>query len=113
MRILEAFTLGLEILVEGSERCDLIGIEDQPDGLMTTAIARLQELDGDDRCLGGDRDQLEEPLGGADLAVFEPEALRLEDAEELLDQPAPLVPFDDAPGLFYIRHRMSGEKPPV
>jgi len=28
---------------------------------------------------------------GGDLAVFEPEALGLEDAEELLDQPAPLV----------------------
>jgi len=80
---------------------------------VTTTIARLQELDGNDRRLGGDRDQLEEPVGGGDLAVFEPEALRLEDAEELLDQPAPLVPFDDAPGLFCIRHWMSGEKPPA
>src|SRR6266480_2477043 len=113
VRVFQPFALGFEILVEGGERCDLVDIEGKPDGLMVTAITRLQELDGDDRRLGGDRDQLEQPLGGADLAVFKPEALRLEDAEELLDQPAPLVPFDDAPGLFCIRHRMSGEKPPV
>src|SRR3979409_2288746 len=113
MRVLEPFALSLEILVEGDERCDLVGIEGKPDGLMATAIARLQELDGDDRRLGGDRDQLEEPVGGGDLAVFELEALRLEDAEELLDQPASLVPFDDAPGVFRIRHAVCGEKAPM
>src|ERR1022692_4789602 len=100
MGVPEPFALGFEISVEGGERCDAIGVEGEPDGLMATAIACLQELDGDDRRLGGDRDQLEEPVGGGDLAVFELEALGLEDAEELLDQPAPLVPFDDAPGLF-------------
>src|SRR5258708_34577437 len=100
MRVFEPFTLDLEILVEGGEGCYVVGIEGKPDGLMVTAIARLQELDSDECGLGGDRDQLEEPLGGRDLAVFEIEALRLEDAEELLDQPATLVPFHDAPGLF-------------
>ena len=59
MRVLEPFTLGLKILVEGGERCDLVGIEGKPDGLIATAIARLQELEGDDRRLGGDCDQLE------------------------------------------------------
>src|SRR5260370_40951914 len=113
MRVPEPFALGLEIMVEGGERGDLVSIEGKPDGLMARAIARLQELERNDRRLGGDRDQLEEPVGGGDLAVFELEALRLEDAEELLDQPAPLVPFDDAPGLFCIRHWVSGEKPPV
>src|SRR5260370_891664 len=113
MRVFEPFTLDLEILVEGGEGCDVVGIEGKPDGLMVTAIARLQELDSDACGLGGDRDQLEEPLGGRDLAVFEIEALRLEDAAELRDQPATLVPFHDAPGLFCIRHRMSSEKPPV
>src|SRR5260370_1034397 len=78
MRVFEPFTLDLEILVEGGEGCDVVGIEGKPDGLMVTAIARLQELDSDDCGLGGDRDQLEEPLGGRDLAVFEIEALRLE-----------------------------------
>src|SRR4051794_35157485 len=113
MRVPEPFTLGFEILVEGSERCDLVGIECELDGLMVTAIAGLQKLDGDDCRLGRDRDQLEEPVGGGDLAVFEFEALGLEDAEELLDQPAPLVPFDDPPRLFCVRDWMSGEKPPV
>src|ERR1700736_5416955 len=110
MRVLEALGLGLEILVEGGERCGLVGIEGKPDGQMASAIARLQQLDGDDRRLGRNRDQLEEAVGGSDLAVFELEALGLEDAEELLDQPATLVPFDDAPSLFCIGHRMRGEK---
>src|ERR1019366_8676531 len=113
MRVSEPFTLGLEFLVESSERCDLANVKDEPDGLMSAAIAGLQELEGDDRRLGGDRDQLEEPVGGSDLAVFELEALGLEDTEELLDQPALLVPFDDAPSLLLISHRVGGEKPPV
>src|SRR6266850_328067 len=113
MRVPEPFTLGLEISIESGERCYFVSIEDKSHGLIATAIARLQELEGDDRRLGGDRDQLEEPVRGGDLAVFELEALCLEDAEELLDQPAPLVPFDDAPGFFCIRHGVSGEKPPV
>src|SRR6185436_18812901 len=113
MRVLEPIALSLEIVVEGGERCDLSGIEGKPNGLMAASVASLQELEGDDRRLGGDRDQLEEPLGGSELAVFKPEALGFEDAEELLDQPALLVPFDDAPGLFCIRRRMGGEKPPV
>src|SRR6266550_1186052 len=65
------FTLGFEILIEGGECGDLVGIEGKPDGLMTTAVARLQKLDGDDCRLGSDRDQLEESIGGSDLAVFQ------------------------------------------
>src|ERR1700687_2227051 len=102
MRVPEPFTLGLEILVEGAERCDLVGIEGKPDRLIAATIARLQELERNDRRLGGDRDQLKEPVGGGALDGFELEALRLEDAEELLDQPAPLVAFHTAPGLFCI-----------
>ena len=71
MRVPEALALGLEILVEGDERCDFVDVKGKPDGLMTAAIAGLQELKGDDRRLGGDRDQLEEPVGGGDLAIFE------------------------------------------
>ena len=100
MGVSEPFAFGFEILVEGGERCDLVGIEGEPNAAAGCAVARLQELDGDDRSLGGDGDQLEKPVGGGDLAVFEPEALGLEDAEELLDDPALLVPFDDAPGIF-------------
>ena len=53
----------------------------------------------------------EKPVGGGDLAVFKPEALGLEDPEELLDQPAALVPFDDAPSLFCIGCGVRGERP--
>jgi hypothetical protein len=56
VRVLKPFALGLKILVECSERYDLVGIEGEPGRLMATAIARLQELEGNDRCLGGDRD---------------------------------------------------------
>src|SRR6266404_3307081 len=69
MRVPKPFTLGFEILIEGGECGDLVGIEGKPDGLMTTAVARLQKLDGDDCRLGSDRDQLEESIGGSDLAV--------------------------------------------
>src|SRR5260370_12738275 len=78
MRVFEPFTLDLEILVEGGEGCDVVGIEGKPDGLMVTAIARLQELDSDDCGLGADRDQLEEPLGGPDPPAFHIEPFRLQ-----------------------------------
>src|SRR5213594_2030220 len=60
-----------------------------------------------------DGDELEEAVGGGDLAVFELEALGLEHAEELLDQPAPLVPLDNAPGVLRARHRVGGQQPPM
>src|SRR5690242_6891745 len=98
MRVSEPFAPGLDLLIEGSKRGDLACVEGNMGGLLA-AVARLQQLDGDDGSFGGDGDQLEEPVGGADLAVFEPEALRLEDAEELLDDPTLFVPFDDLPGV--------------
>jgi len=106
MRIPEPFAFGFDILIEGGERCDLVPIEGKVDRLLAAAIPRLQELDGNDGGFGSDGDELEKPVGGGDLAVFEPEALGLEDAEELFDQPAPLVPIDDAPGFFCIRYRV-------
>ena len=113
MRVLEPFALSLEVVVEGGERRDLVRIEGEVDRLLAAAIPRLQELDGNDGGFGSDRDELEEPIGGGDLAVFEPEALGLENPEELLDQPALLVPINDTPSLFCIRHRMGGKKSPV
>src|SRR5215213_766135 len=113
MRILEPFASGFDILIEGSERRDLVRFEREVDRLLAAAISRLQELDGNDGGFGSDGGQLEEPIGGSDLTVLEPEALGLEDAEELLDQPALLVPIYDTPSLFGIRYRVGGEKPPV
>ena len=112
MRVPEPFAPGFEPLIEGSKCGDLACVEGNMGGLLAT-VARLQQLDGDDGGFGGDGDQLEEPLGGADLAVFEPEAVCLEDAEELLDDPALFIPFDDLPGVLRIGDPMSGEKPPM
>src|SRR5258708_962143 len=112
MRVFQPLAFGFELLIEGRQCGDLVGVEDHGDALPAT-VARLQELDGNDRGLGSDGNQFEKPVGGADLAIFEPEALCLEDAEELLDDPALLVPFDDAPGVVCPGDAMRGEKAPV
>src|SRR5215813_5206139 len=80
---------------------------------LLAAVTCLQELDGDDGGLGGDGNQFEEPVGGTDFTVFELEALRLKDAEELLNDPALLVPFDNAPGVLCTGKKMRCEKPPM
>src|SRR5881397_4232869 len=58
----QALALGLEVLVEGGKGCDLVCLEGKPRWLLATTIARLQELDGDDRRLGRDGDELEEAV---------------------------------------------------
>src|ERR1700761_4306764 len=112
MRVLQSFVSGFDLLIEGDQRIDLAGIEGDEKRLLAS-IAGLQELDGDDRCLGSDGNQFEEPVGGADLAILEPEALRLEDAEELLDDPALLVPRDDAPTVICTGDVVRGDKTPM
>src|SRR5215475_5241839 len=96
IRVLQSFCPGLELSIEDGQGGNLVGGEDQMDRLLA-AVPCLQELDGDDGGLGGDGNQFEEPVGGTDFTVFELEALRLKDAEELLNDPALLVPFDNAP----------------
>src|SRR5258705_200181 len=44
MRILEPFAFGFDILIEGSERCDLVRFEREVDRLLAAAIPRLPEL---------------------------------------------------------------------
>src|SRR5690242_17734510 len=112
MWVFQPFGSGFELLIEGGKRGDLAGGEGDVDRLWA-AVPRLQELDGDDGSLGGDGDQFEEPVSRADLTVFELEALCLKDAEELLDDPALFVPFDDAPSVLCIGDPMRGEKPPM
>ncbi|MGY4484524.1 hypothetical protein ACVWWR_003715 [Bradyrhizobium sp. LM3.2] len=90
MRVLQPLTFGFVLLVQGSQRSHLAGVEGDVDGLLSV-VTRLQELDGDHSRLGSDGDQLQKPVGGPNLAVFELEALCLEDTEELLDDPALLL----------------------
>ena len=114
MRVSEPLALSFEISVEGGERCDPVGIEGKLNRLMGAAISRLQQLDEcSSRGLGGDRYQLEKPVGGGDLAVFKPEALGLEDLGRTARS---------ASGACTIRRRAKpvlhslpgrGEKPPV
>src|SRR3954452_5812165 len=98
MRVLQPLAPGFDLPVQGGKCVDLAVVEGNDDGLLT-AIARLQELDGDDSGLGRNGDQFEKAIGDTDLAVFQLEALCLEHTEELLDDPAALVPVDDTPGV--------------
>ncbi len=58
MRISEPFALGFEIAIKGGERCDLVGIEGNPNGLTVAAVTGLHELERDDCRFGCDRNQL-------------------------------------------------------
>src|SRR2546421_4011043 len=55
----------------------------------------FRSLDDDGCGFGGDGDKLHEPLGGLQLTVFDAQALGFHRTEELLDDPALLVPGDD------------------
>jgi hypothetical protein len=48
-----------------------------------------------------------------DLTVLDTQALVLQRAEELFDDPALLVPGNDPPGIGCIGHRMSGQEQPM
>src|SRR5207237_230942 len=79
----------------------------------TFAVASLLELEGDSRCLGGDCTQFDQALGGGKLTIFESETLQLQQAPQLLDGPALLVPMNDAPSRHNVGNIVGGEQPPV
>src|SRR5258707_573980 len=89
----------LHSLIEQGDERDLVGCEGEAGGPPVGAGAGLYELHDDGGGFGGDGDQLAEAVGGGELAVFDAQSLELEGAEELLDDPALLVPSDDLPGL--------------
>lgn len=77
------------------------------------AVAALDQLDVDAgrlRRSGGELDQL---LRRDHLAVLQLQPLRFQNPEQLLDDPAPLVPADDVPCLRGIGDRVRGQQPPV
>src|SRR5881392_861485 len=113
MRVFLQFGFTFELGVEGVESFDLTGIEGERCGLAAMTVARLQELDGDRRRLGGDGGELDEAVGGFELAVFDFESLDFQHAEQLLDAPACLVPIDDAPRRAGVGERVRGEQTPV
>src|SRR5882724_10949489 len=97
----------------GFKNFNLVYREGDAGVFVTFAVARLLELESDSRCLGGDCGQLDQALGGGKLTVFEPETLQLQQTPQLLDDPALLVPMDDAPSSRGIGNVMGGEQPPV
>ena len=99
--------------VGGIENCDLVLRKGDTSRVVTPAVVRLMELESNGSCLGGDGGQFDEPLCGGELTVFQPEALQLQQTPELLDDPALLVPMDDAPSSGGVGNVMGGEQPPV
>jgi hypothetical protein len=70
------------------------------------------EAEASRRCFGRDSGELEETVGGFDLAVFDIEALKLQQPSELLEPPH-FVPVDDLPSGRGISDVMGGEHAPV
>jgi hypothetical protein len=90
--------LALQVFVDGVEHFDFFGAESKS-GRQGAAIAGLDQLNDNDCRLGGNGDELHQSLGGFKPAVLDPQALAFHRAEELLDDPAPLVPGDDLAGV--------------
>ena len=62
--------------------------------------------------MSGNGDELQQSLGGLDLAVLEAQSLFLEQPKQLFDGPSRPVPIDDLPGGIRIGDGMAGEQPP-
>jgi hypothetical protein len=63
--------------------------------------------------LGRGGGKLDQAVGGRDLAVLQLQALRFHHPEQLLDNPAILVPPNHLPGLRRIGDLMRGHQPPM
>jgi hypothetical protein len=73
------------------------------------AVAFLGELNIDAGCFGGDGGQFDQSVGGAKLAVFQLQPLRFHHSEQLLDDPARLIPIGDLPRLRRIGDAVRGQ----
>src|ERR1041385_872203 len=113
MRVLLTVDLALHSLIEPSDQLDRVLAEGEIGRLSVAAVAGLHELHDDGSCMSGDSHQLAQAIGGCELAVFDPQPPELHGAEELLDDPAPPVPSDDAPGVGDGLDVMGGEQNPV
>src|SRR5262245_9508177 len=89
----------IEALVDDIENLDFIRRKGSGCGKTLAAVAGLDALNDDSCRLGGDGDKLHEPVGGFQLTVLDTQALGFHGSEELLDDPALLVPGDDLPGV--------------
>ena len=95
------------------EEFDLLFIERVAGGLGAASVASLNELQDHNGSFGGNRGELEQPIGRFDPAVFELETLSFDQAKQLFDNPALFVPIDDLPGGRDIAHVMSRQQVPM
>ena len=73
----------------------------------------MRQLQVDARRLDGNCGEFLQTLGSGDLAVFELQSLRLDQAKQLFDAPALAIHLDNAPSLGRVGDLMGGQQPPV
>src|SRR5258707_6260047 len=98
MRIFLKLGFALQVFIDRIKHLDLFAGEGKACGKHIVTIAGLNELNDDSCGFGCDGHQPYQPLGGFKLAVLDLQSLVFHRAEELLNDPAPLVPGDDLPG---------------
>src|SRR5207302_1300050 len=106
-------SLALHGFVDGLEGIDLFGREDKLGWQLLAAVAGLNKLNDGAGGFSGDRHKLDEAFGGFQLTVLDAQTLALHRPEELLDDPAQLVPGDDFPSVGDTFNRMRGQEPPM
>ena len=77
------------------------------------AVATLGQLDVDAGRFRRHRGELHQPVCRGDLAVLQLQSLRFHHPEQLLDDPATLVPSDNFPCRRRVSDRMRGQQPPM
>src|SRR6266852_1216135 len=112
MMVLLELSPAFQGFVDCLERFDLVRRKDKFVRELFAAIAGLNELDDDTGHSGGDRHQFDQAFSAVELTVLDAQALALQRAKELFDDPALLVPGDDPPGIGGGGNRMSGQEQP-
>src|SRR5215470_14360214 len=113
MRIFLKLGVALEVFIDRIEHLDFFGRERKACWKHIVAIAGLNELNDDGCSFGGNGYQLHQPIGGFKLAILDLQALGFHRAKELLDDPAPLVPGDDLPGVSDTGDLMGRQQEPM
>jgi hypothetical protein len=114
MSVLLLEGLALELVDEGGQHEEMSGREDACGWYGVASFAAgvdaLHDLDGGDEGGGG---EVFEGVAIGEQALFDVEALRLEGAEDLLDDPAAAIEFDHEEGLLEGGDLVCGVEAPV
>jgi hypothetical protein len=112
MRVLLPRCPAAVLAVQRIESAELIGSKGNRSRLTAAPVPCLKQLQGEQRGMSGNGDELKQSLGGLDLAVLEAQSVFFEQPKQLFDNPSRPVPIDDLPGGIGIGDRMGGEQPP-